>query len=183
MADKATFAEDIGPYRRPLYSTAVRLTTNASDAEDLLQETYLRAYRSYGTFRPGTNLKAWLFRILTNAHINRYRARERRPEETALDDLEDGFVEVGSASASPHGRSAEDEMLDGLSMSEVLAAVGELPDAYGEAVVLADVEGFSYREIADRLGVPIGTVMSRLHRGRQALRRKLQHHMVAAPAL
>ncbi|MEM8922406.1 MAG: sigma-70 family RNA polymerase sigma factor [Actinomycetota bacterium] len=181
MADRATFAEDTRPFRRPLFSRAVRLTTNHSDAEDLVQETYLRAYRSYGTFRPGTNLRAWMFRILTNAHINRYRARERRPEETALDELEDGFAAVGADVASPHGRSAEDELLDDLSMSEVLEAVEALPNAYGETVLLADVEGFSYREIADRLGVPIGTVMSRLHRGRRALRDKLEGRMVIAP--
>lgn len=178
MADQATFAEDTGPFRRPLYSTAVRLTTNPSDAEDLVQETYLRAFRSYGTFRPGTNLRAWLFRILTNAHINRYRARTRRPEETALDDFEDR-VEPGPNSISNHGRSAEDELLEELSMSEMLDAVEGLPPAYGEAVILADVEGFSYREIAERLDVPIGTVMSRLHRGRQALRRKLARPSLA----
>ena len=173
MADRATFAEDTGPYRRPLYSTAVRLTTNASDAEDLVQETYLRAFKSYGTFRPGTNLRAWLFRILTNAHINRYRARTRRPEETVLDEFDDRSIDPGPNSISNHGRSAEDELLDELSMAEVLDAVDELPEPYSEAVILADVEGFTYREIAERLDVPIGTVMSRLHRGRQALRRKL----------
>ncbi len=173
MADRATFAEDTGEFRRPLYSTAVRLTTNPSDAEDLVQETYLRAYRSYGTFRPGTNLRAWMFRILTNAHINRYRARSRRPEETALEDLEEWLPTTSRSQPSAYGRSAEDELLDSLRYDEAMAAIRRLPAAYAEAVRLADVEGFSYREIAEVLDIPIGTVMSRLHRGRQTLRRIL----------
>jgi RNA polymerase sigma-70 factor (ECF subfamily) len=173
MADRATFAEDTGPYRRPLYSTAVRLTTNPSDAEDLVQETYLRAYRSYGTFRPGTNLRAWLFRILTNAHINRYRAKTRRPEETGLDAIEEHNLHRRTLAGNAHWRSAEDELIDRLSESELLAAVERLSPAYREAVLLSDVGGFSYKEIAEILDVPIGTVMSRLHRGRQALRRSL----------
>ena len=173
MADRATFAEDTGPYRRPLYSTAVRLTTNRSDAEDLVQETYLRAFRSYGTFRKGTNLRAWLFRILTNAHINRYRAKTRRPEETGLDAIEDHALHRQATDGDTYWRSAEDETLDLLSESEMVAMVDRLPAAYREAVLMADVGGFSYREVAERLDIPIGTVMSRLHRGRLALRREL----------
>lgn len=173
MADQATFVEDTGPYRRPLYSTAVRLTTNASDAEDLVQETYLRAFKSYGTFRSGTNLRAWLFRILTNAHINRYRAKTRRPEETGLDAIEDRSILQRSVAGETYWRSAEDELLDLLGESELVAAVEGLPAAYRAAVLLADVQGFSYREVAECLDVPIGTVMSRLHRGRRALRRGL----------
>lgn len=173
MADRATFAEDTGQFRRPLYSTAVRLTTNPSDAEDLVQETYLRAYRSYGTFRAGSNLRAWLFRILANANINRYRAKTRRPEETALDAIDDRLVHQRSAAGEAYRRSAEDELLELLSEWELVAAVERLPSAYRQAVLLADVQGFSYREIAERLDVPIGTVMSRIHRGRRALRREL----------
>ena len=173
MANQATFAEDIGPYQRPLYSTAVRLTTNPSDAEDLVQETYLRAYRSYGTFRPGTNLRAWLFRILTNAHINRYRASTRRPEETGLDAIEDHTLHQRSAAGDPRWRSAEDELIEQLSESELVAAVERLSPAYRDAVLLADVGGFAYKEIAEILDVPIGTVMSRLHRGRRSLRDEL----------
>ncbi|MEM7341394.1 MAG: sigma-70 family RNA polymerase sigma factor [Actinomycetota bacterium] len=173
MADQATFEDDICPYRRPLYSTAVRLTTNTSDAEDLVQETLFRAYRSYGTFSPGTNLGAWLFRILNNAHINRYRARKRRPEETALDDLPDWSAQGQAAAEASASRSAEDEAIDSIAEADVVAAVDKLPKPYRQAVMLADVEGYSYREIAERLKVPIGTVMSRLHRGRQALRRQL----------
>ena len=153
MADRAKFAEDTGPYRRPLYSRAVRLTTNPSDAEDLVQETYLRAFRSYGTFRAGTNLRAWLFRILTNAHINRYRAKSRRPEETGLDDIDERSVHRRARGGESYGRSAEDELIDQLSESEVVAAVEELPSAYRQTVLLADVQGFSYREIAERLDV------------------------------
>ncbi len=173
MADRATFAEDTGPFRRPLYSTAVRLTTNPSDAEDLVQETYLRAFRSYGTFRKGTNLRAWLFRILANAHINRYRAKTRRPEETGLDTIDDHALHRQAVDGDSYWRSAEDEMLDLLSESELVAVVEGLAPVYREAVLMADVGGFAYREIAEKLGVPIGTVMSRLHRGRQALRREL----------
>lgn len=173
MADQATFAEDTGPFRRPLYSTAVRLTSNPSDAEDLVQETYLRAFRSYSSFRPGTNLRAWLFRILNNAHINRYRAKTRRPEETELDAIDEWLVHRQTASDDTYWRSAEDELIDLLSESEVVEAINALPVAYRQAVMLSDVEGFAYREVAEQLDVPIGTVMSRLHRGRRALRREL----------
>ena len=173
MADRTTFAQDTGPFRRPLLSTAVRLTTNPSDAEDLVQETYLRAFRSYGTFRAGTNLRAWLFRILTNAHINRYRAKSRRPEETGLDALEDHTLHRHARDGETYWRSAEDVLIDLISESEVLAVVEGLPPAYRQTVRLADIEGLSYKEIAENLDVPIGTVMSRLHRGRQVLRREL----------
>ena len=174
MADRSTFVADTEPYMRPLYSTAVRLTTNASDAEDLVQETYLRAYRAYGTFEPGTNVKAWLFRILTNAHINRYRARQRRPEETALEELEEGGARPGAALAlaASQGRSAEDELLDALGEADTIALVGSLAAPYRQTVLLADVGGYSYKEIAESLDIPIGTVMSRLHRGRRLLRRR-----------
>lgn len=161
---------DTEPYMRPLYSTAVRLTTNPTDAEDLVQETYLRAFRSYGTFEPGSNVRAWLFRILTNAHINRYRAKKRRPEETPLDDFDELIRRP--VEAVRIGRSAEDELFDRLSAADALALVDSLAAPYRQTVYLADVGGFSYREIADSLDIPIGTVMSRLHRGRGILRRR-----------
>jgi RNA polymerase sigma-70 factor (ECF subfamily) len=167
MADRATFVADTEPYMRPLYSTAVRLTTNPTDAEDLVQETYLRAFRSYGTFESGSNVRAWLFRILTNAHINRYRAKKRRPEETALEALDDGRRRPTSGDYS---RSAEDELFDRLAKADAIAQVGLLASPYRQTVLLADVEGFSYKEIAESLDIPIGTVMSRLHRGRRMLR-------------
>jgi RNA polymerase sigma-70 factor, ECF subfamily len=172
MADRATFVADTEPYMRPLYSTAVRLTTNPTDAEDLVQETYLRAFRSYGTFESGSNVRAWLFRILTNAHINRYRAKKRRPEETVLDALDDGRfrrpVDGG------YSRSAEDELFEQLAKDDVMAQVGSLAAPYRQTVLLADVEGLSYKEIAESLDIPIGTVMSRLHRGRRILRRSAE---------
>ncbi len=179
MADQATFVEDTEPFMRSLYSTALRLTNNAADAEDLVQETYLRAYRSYASFQEGTNLRAWLFRILTNAHINRYRAKKRRPEESEFDDLEDFYLYRKLQDRSGLGRSAEDELMDMFSEAEVVAAVEALPEAYRSAVLLADVEGFAYKEIAEILDVPIGTVMSRLHRGRKALQRELYEFAVS----
>lgn len=173
MADRGTFVEDTEPFMRSLYSTAVRLTGNRADAEDLVQETYLRAYRSYDSFTEGTNLRAWLFRILTNTHINRYRARTRRPDETELDDIEDLYLYRRLQDASRFGQSAEDQLMEHFSEAEVVTAVEALPEAYRMAVLLADVEGFSYKEIAEILGIPVGTVMSRLHRGRKALQKEL----------
>jgi RNA polymerase sigma-70 factor (ECF subfamily) len=173
MADQATFVEDTEPFMRSLYSTAVRLTGNRTDAEDLVQETYLRAYRSYGSFQEGTNLRAWLFRILTNAHINRYRARKRRPDETELDDVEDLYLYRRLEDTARYGQSAEDQLMALFSEAEVVQAVENLPEAYRMAVLLADVEGFSYKEIAEILEIPVGTVMSRLHRGRKALQKEL----------
>jgi RNA polymerase sigma-70 factor (ECF subfamily) len=173
MADRSTFVEDTEPYMRPLYSTAVRLTTNPSDAEDLVQETYLRAYRAYGTFEQGSNVRAWLFRILTNAHINRYRAKKRRPEETILDDLDESHRRAADpVFVAGVGRSAEDELLDRLAQADTIALVQSLADPYRQTVMLADVSGLSYKEIAESLDIPIGTVMSRLHRGRRLLRRR-----------
>jgi len=145
------------------------------DAEDLVQETYLRAYRGYAGFEEGTNLKAWLYRIMTNAYINIYRAKQRRPQEDDLDDVEDLYLyrHLSGLEAARAGRSAEDELLDWFTDDEVKAALEALPEAYRLAVLLADVEGFSYKEIAEILDVPIGTVMSRIHRGRRALQKKL----------
>jgi RNA polymerase sigma-70 factor (ECF subfamily) len=179
VADQATFVEDTEEFMPSLYSTALRLTNNAADAEDLVQETYLRAYRSYDSFTAGTNLRAWLFRILTNAHINRYRAKKRRPEESEFDDIEDLYLYRRLQNPGGLGRSAEDELMDTFSEAEVVAAMDSLPETYRAAVLLADVEGFAYKEIAEILGIPIGTVMSRLHRGRKALQRELYDFAVA----
>jgi RNA polymerase sigma-70 factor (ECF subfamily) len=175
MADQAAFADQAMEYMGSLYSAALRMTRNPSDAEDLVQETYLKAYRAFGSFQEGTNLKAWLYRILTNTFINSYRARRRRPEQTELDDVEDLYLyrRLGGLEAVSAGRSAEEEVLEHFTESEVKEAVESLPEQFRMAVLLADVEGFSYKEIAEILDVPIGTVMSRLHRGRRALQKAL----------
>jgi RNA polymerase sigma-70 factor (ECF subfamily) len=175
MADQAGFADAAMEYMPSLYSAALRMTRNPADAEDLVQETYLKAYRAYGSFKEGTNLKAWLYKILTNTFINRYRARKRRPEESDLDDVEDLYLfrRLGGLEASTVGRSAEDQVMDLFTDAEVKEALESLPEQFRMAVLLADVEGFSYQEIADITEVPIGTVMSRLHRGRRALQKAL----------
>jgi RNA polymerase sigma-70 factor (ECF subfamily) len=175
MADQARFAELAMEHMGSLYSAALRMTRNPADAEDLVQETYLKAYRSFGTFQEGTNLKAWLYKILTNTFINSYRARKRRPEQTELDEVEDLYLyrRLGGLEAAAAGRSAEEEVLDSFTDTEVKEALESLPESFRLAVLLADVEGFSYKEIADILDIPIGTVMSRLHRGRKALQKAL----------
>ena len=163
-----------------LYAAALRMTRNPADAEDLVQETYLRAYRGFGGFEEGTNLKAWLYRILTNTYINSYRAKKRRPDETDLDDVEDLYLyrRIGGLEAAMAGRSAEDELLERFTDAEVKEALESLPENFRMAVLLADVEGFSYKEIAEILDIPIGTVMSRLHRGRKALQKRLYEFAV-----
>jgi RNA polymerase sigma-70 factor (ECF subfamily) len=173
MADKARFAEEAMPYMGSLYTAAMRMTRNAADAEDLVQETYLKAYRAYGSFQEGTNLKSWLYKILTNTFINAYRSRRRRPLETDLDDVEELYLYRRLGGLEGAGRSPEDLVLEQFGESEVKAAVESLPEAFRMVVVLADVEGFSYKEIAEILDIPIGTVMSRLHRGRRALQKAL----------
>jgi RNA polymerase sigma-70 factor, ECF subfamily len=175
MADQARFAELAMPYMSALYSAALRMTRNPSDAEDLVQETYLRAYRGFGGFQDGTNLKAWLYKILTNTFINTYRAKKRRPEQVDLDDTEDFFLyrRLGGLEAVEAQRSPESEVLDAIPDELVKAALEALPEQFRMAVLLADVEGFSYKEIAEIMDVPIGTVMSRLHRGRKALQKQL----------
>lgn len=180
MADRDQFIDLAMEYMPSLYSAALRMTRNPADAEDLVQDTYLKAYRGFHSFREGTNLKAWLYRILTNTYINRYRAQQRRPDETSMDQEEDFFLyrHLGELDASRAGRSAEDELLDLFSSSEIVEAVESLSETFRIPVLLADVEGFSYKEIAEILDIPIGTVMSRLHRGRKALQRLLYDYGV-----
>ena len=175
MADQARFADLAMPYMDQLYSAALRMTRNPSDAEDLVQETYLRAYRGFGGFKDGTNLKAWLYKILTNTFINTYRAKKRRPEETEFDDVEDFalYGRLRGLEAADASRTPETEVLDAMPDEVVKEALESLPEQFRMAVLLADVEGFSYKEIADIMEVPIGTVMSRLHRGRKQLQQRL----------
>jgi RNA polymerase sigma-70 factor (ECF subfamily) len=175
MADPATFAEQAMPYMSSLYAAAMRMTRNPSDAEDLVQETYLRAYRGFSGFREGTNLKAWLYKILTNTYINQYRAKKRRPEQVDLDETEDFYLyrRLGGLEAADALRSPESEVLDQIPDATVKEALEALPEQFRMAVILADIEGFSYKEIAEILDVPIGTVMSRIHRGRKALQKSL----------
>lgn len=175
MADQARFADDAMPFMDGLYSAALRMTRNPADAEDLVQETYLRAYRGYPRFEEGTNLRAWLYRILTNTFINSYRSKQRRPAESDLGDVEDLYLyrRLGGLETSQRGRSAEDELMDLVTDTEIKDALEQLPEQFRIAVLLADVEQFSYKEIAEILDIPIGTVMSRLHRGRKALQKLL----------
>ena len=173
MADQQAFAAAAMQYAPQLYNAELRMTRNRADAEDLVQETYLRAYRSYATFEAGTNLRAWLFRILTNTFINAYRAKQRRPQETDLGDMEDLYLYRRIGQVNPASVSAEDQLLDLFTDDEVKAALEELPEAFRLPVLLADVEEFSYKEIAEMLDIPIGTVMSRLHRGRKAMHKRL----------
>jgi RNA polymerase sigma-70 factor, ECF subfamily len=181
VADQAQFAEQAMEHMGPLYSAALRMTRNPSDAEDLVQETYLKAYRGFGGFEQGTNLKAWLYRILTNTYINSYRAKQRRPTESELDEVEDLYLyrRLGGLEAAQVSRSAEDELMDLFTEAEVKEAVEDLPETFRMAVLLADVEGFSYKEIAEILDIPIGTVMSRLHRGRKGLEKRLYEFAVS----
>jgi RNA polymerase sigma-70 factor (ECF subfamily) len=175
MADRATFEDDVVEFVPQLYSAALRMTRNPSDAEDVMQEALLKAYRGYHTFAAGTNLKAWLYRILTNTYINRYRKQTRRPSEVELGELEDLYLfkRLGEQDGGSAVRSAEEEALERFVDTDIKEAVEALPENFRLPVLLADVEGFSYKEIAEIMDVPIGTVMSRLHRGRKALQRTL----------
>jgi RNA polymerase sigma-70 factor, ECF subfamily len=167
------FERDVLPLLDSLYGAALRMTRNPADAEDLLQETYLRAYRGFAGFKEGTNLKAWLYRILTNSFINTYRKKQREPQMVeGPDDVEEWYLydRLGGRSVE---ESAEDEVLDRMPDEDVKRALESLPENFRLPVLLADVEGFSYKEIAEIMETPIGTVMSRLHRGRKALERAL----------
>ncbi len=169
---KERFEREVLPLLPNLYSAALRMTRNPSDAEDLVQETYLRAYRGFAGFEEGTNLRAWIYRILTNTFINSYRKKQREPVTVSEDDLEDWYLydRLGASGVEP---SAEAEVIQRMPDEDVQRALEALPEGFRLAVLLADIEGFSYKEIAEILDIPIGTVMSRLHRGRRALEKAL----------
>ena len=178
MNAQEQFTSDAMQYAPQLFSTALRMTRNRSDAEDLVQETYIKGWRSFHTFQEGTNLRAWLFRIMTNTYINKYNAQKRKGTEVELDDVEELFLykRLGSIDQSQLSSSAEDQMLDLFTDDEVKNALESLPEDFRIPVLLSDVDGFSYKEIAEMLEIPIGTVMSRLHRGRKAMQKMLYEY-------
>ena len=175
MAEADPFEQEALSYLDALYRTGLRMTRSEADAEDLVQETYIRAFRFRDQFTPGTNLKAWLFRILTNTFINSYRRKAAQPQTTELDDVEESTLHRHMTDAAGEVLQPEQAVLDGIVDSEVTSALEELPERF-RTVVLLDVEGLSYKEIAEMLGIPIGTVMSRLHRGRKFLQARLLEH-------
>ena len=165
----ARFERDAMQYTNQLYAAAMRYTKNPHNAQDLVQDTYAKAFTSFHQFEPGTNLKAWLYRILTTTFINTYRKDQRRPL-ISDGEVEDWQLASAASHTSDQGKSAEDEVLENLPDGDVKRALHEIPEEFRFAVFYADVEGYSYKEIADILGIPAGTVMSRLHRGRKLLR-------------
>jgi RNA polymerase sigma-70 factor (ECF subfamily) len=178
VQEEQRFEDAALPFLDQLYGAALRMTRNPADAEDLVQETYLKAFAAYSSFTPGTNLRAWLYRILTNTFITSYRKRQRQPWLSSTDDLTDGQLHEAEGHTSSGLRSAEAEALDRLVDTDVVEAMSALPDDFRMAVYLADVEGFSYKEIAEIMECPVGTVMSRLHRGRRMLRELLTDYAV-----
>jgi RNA polymerase sigma-70 factor (ECF subfamily) len=167
---RALFEEQAIPFLDQLYGAALRMTRNPSDAQDLVQETFVKAYAAFAQFEQGTNLKAWLYRILTNTFINTYRKKQRDPYQGSTSDMEDWQLGTAESATAMSSRSAEAEAIDHLPDSDVKEALQSIPEDFRLAVYLADVEGFSYQEIADIMKTPVGTVMSRLHRGRRLLR-------------
>jgi RNA polymerase sigma-70 factor (ECF subfamily) len=178
MGAREDFTNDAMQYAPQLFATALRMTRNKADAEDLVQETFLKGWRAFDSYQQGTNLRAWLFRIMTNTFINKYNSQQRRPQETELDEVEELFLfrRMGAFDQSKMSQSAEDQMLELFTDDEVKNAIEELPETFRIPVLLSDVEGFSYKEIAEMLEVPIGTVMSRLHRGRKAMQKMLYEY-------
>lgn len=168
------FADEAMPLLDQLYGGALRMTRNPQDAEDLVQETYLKAYKNFDSFTPGTNLKAWLYRIMTNTYINTYRKKQRRPLVTSADDVTDNQLYTSSSHDSTGLESAEVEALKAMPNSKISEALNALNEDYRMVVYYADVEGLAYKEIAEVLDIPMGTVMSRLHRGRKQLRGMLK---------
>ena len=176
LSDRTSrFERDAMQYTNQLYSAALRYTKNPHDAQDLVQDTYAKAFTSFHQFEPGTNLKAWLYRILTTTFINTYRKDQRRPQ-ISDGELEDWQIHAAASHTSNEGKSAEDEVLENLPDGDVKRALHEIPEEFRLAVFYADVEGYAYKEIAEILGIPAGTVMSRLHRGRKLLRELLRDY-------
>ncbi|OFP34148.1 MULTISPECIES: sigma-70 family RNA polymerase sigma factor [unclassified Corynebacterium] len=171
---KNRFTEEAMPLLDQLYGGALRMTRNPQDAEDLVQETYLKAYKAFDRFTPGTNLKAWLYRIMTNTYINTYRKKQRRPLVTSADEVTDNQLYTSSSHDSTGLESAEVEALKQMPNSRISEALNSLNEDYRMVVYYADVEGLAYKEIAEVMDIPLGTVMSRLHRGRKQLREMLK---------
>ena len=167
------FATAVTPFADQLYPTALRMTRNPADAEDLVQETFAKAFANFHQFRVGTNLRAWLYRILTNTFINSYRKKQREPRQETTDEIKDWQLAAAETHTSSGMRSAETEVLDRLPDSDIKQALARLPEEFQEVIYLVDIEGYAYKEVAARMGTPLGTVMSRLHRARRQLREML----------